>query len=502
MKSLPGDKKCSFLFCLTLILFFPAVSAFCQTDEEPPEPPVLRLVTINQISGNTELTWLSSSSPDVAGYVIYLYKEGEGFAIDTIFNPGVTFYSVLRQSAQYFSESFVVAALDTAGNVSPLSNALTTIHVIAQVDSCNRRVILSWNKYLPKPLNVTAYDVLISVDNGSYASVAHLPADSSGYTINNFINGSQYCIAIEASLESSLSSTSNLSCLITQIENPPEWINADYATVTGAGEVSLEFTIDPSSEIDLFRLDRKTGSSGTFEQLALIRTDMGSVDFDDKTADLSVNNYYRLSAINNCNAPSVSSNLASNIVLKVIGTGNEIVLDWNSYRKWLGSVSGYSLYMDTGEGFSEVAHLGPVDTTYTVSVSEIMYKLKGDKVCFYVTASEQSNPYGISGESTSNSECYSVEEVITVPNLFTPDGDSKNDLFRPVITFNPSEYQLIISDRQGKILFESKDFTESWDGSDHGTPVSDGVYIWVLRVTTAGGRTISRTGTVTLFKNR
>lgn len=502
MRSLQVKLKILFTLLLTLVLIFSGRSAYCQVDEEPPNPPVLRLVTINQVSGNTELTWMPSDSPDVAGYVIYLFKGGEGFAIDTIFNPSATFYSVLRQGTQYFSESFVVAALDFAGNVSPLSNELTTLHTEVQIDSCNRKVILSWNKYISEPVKVTGYDVLISIDGGPFTNNTHLPSDSSAFVITNFLNGAEYCIIIKALLEGNAISSSNLSCLMTRIQNPPEWINADFATVTPTGEISLEFTIDPASEIDLFSLERKSGQSGIFQQIAQIRISTGSITFNDKNADIDIVNFYRLSAINNCNTVAVLSNLASNIVLKTMGTGNEIILTWNRYKEWAGSVSGYRVYMDTGDGFTEEAQLEPGDTVYSVSVPELMFKVKEGSVCFYVNASEQSNPFGINSESSSNRACFKIDEVITVPNIFTPDGDLKNDLFRPVLTFKPDDYHLIISSRQGKVLFESRDYNESWNGTDHGIPVSGGVYIWVLKVKTPDGRNISRTGTLTLFKNR
>ena len=46
------------------------------------------------------------------------------------------------------------------------------------------------------------------------------------------------------------------------MQNPPEWINADYATVKAHDAISLSFTIDPFSEIDTFDLERKSGYSG------------------------------------------------------------------------------------------------------------------------------------------------------------------------------------------------------------------------------------------------
>lgn len=492
----PGIK-----YLLILILWVSAIPAFCQADEIPPEKPVFTTVTVNQVTGNTEMTWSLSPSLDVAGYIVYVFQNGEGFAIDTIMNPVASSYSVSRPGTSYFSESYVVAAIDTAGNISPLSNVLQTIFTESRIDTCNKKILISWNKYISVPATVTGYEILASVNGNAYYLAQHVSKDVTDFTLNDFINGSAYCFIVRAVLENGFTSSSNKSCLSARIQAPPQWINADYATVTPADEIALEFTVDPSSEIDLFSLERKIGP-GNFQEIAQIRTETGSVTFTDETADLKTVNYYRLSAINNCGNPAISSNIASNIVLNVQGSGNEIRLMWNQYHDWIGPVSGYRVFMDTGGGFSELAQIQPGDTVYSVSIPEIMYSLTQGQVCFYITATEGSNPYGITGESSSGRVCFTVDEVITVPNIFTPDGDAKNDLFKPVITFNPSYYQLIISNRQGKVLFESRDFTEAWDGSDNGSPAPQGVYLWILKTTTPSGRSVTRTGTLTLFKNR
>ncbi len=189
---------------------------------------------------------------------------------------------------------------------------------------------------------------LLQLMANAYYLAGHVSADVTSFVLNDFTNGSAYCFIVKAILANGFSSSSNKSCLTVKIQTPPQWINADYATVTSFDEISLKFTVDPSSEIDLFGLERKSGSSGSFQQIAQIRTATGSVTFTDKTADIKSVNYYRLSAINNCDILSTSSNIASNMVLNVQGTGNEIRLIWNQYQDWLGQVSGYRIFMDTG----------------------------------------------------------------------------------------------------------------------------------------------------------
>jgi gliding motility-associated-like protein len=117
-------------------------------------------------------------------------------------------------------------------------------------------------------------------------------------------------------------------------------------------------------------------------------------------------------------------------------------------------------------------------------------------------AVENGNPYGVNGESSSAENCSSTSEIITVPNLFTPDGDLVNDLFKPVLSFIPENYHLVISDRKGKTVFESKSESEEWDGSLNGSPLPQDVYLWFLKATGPSGKSVTRTGTVTIIRVR
>jgi gliding motility-associated-like protein len=286
------------------------------------------------------------------------------------------------------------------------------------------------------------------------------------------------------------------------MQKPPQWINADYATVNENGLIDLSFTVDPESEIDHFDLERREGYSGTFNSIFQISgNDSKKITYTDKTIRKNSVYFYRLTAVNNCNIKSVSSNNASNIDLNTINTGNEVILRWNNYKNWNGSVASYRIFMDTGNSFAQFHVASPSDTIYSVSIPGIMYNLTRGEVCFYVSALETGNPHGISGESDSDTSCISIDETVTVPNIFTPDGNGKNDQFKLVLTFAPASYHLLITDQHRKILFETRDYNESWDGMTEAGPLSQGVYLWFLRLKTPSGKSIIRTGTVTIIKN-
>lgn len=70
-----------------------------------------------------------------------------------------------------------------------------------------------------------------------------------------------------------------------------------------------------------------------------------------------------------------------------------------------------------------------------------------------------------------------------VPNSFTPNGDGVNDVFVPVlIGADVADYQLLIFNRWGEIIFETTQAGEGWSGvsSETGLSIQDGVYTWSI----------------------
>jgi len=70
------------------------------------------------------------------------------------------------------------------------------------------------------------------------------------------------------------------------------------------------------------------------------------------------------------------------------------------------------------------------------------------------------------------------EEYI-IPNVFTPNGDGKNDLFQ-ILYNGDQEYLLSIYNRWGKQVFKSNDKTHHWNGKTNGNQVSAGNYYYIF----------------------
>ena len=77
-----------------------------------------------------------------------------------------------------------------------------------------------------------------------------------------------------------------------------------------------------------------------------------------------------------------------------------------------------------------------------------------------------------------------VESLLEVPNVFTPNGDGKNDIFM-VRALSIQSFHGVILNRWGRQIYEWHDHTDGWDGHIHGKLANPGTYYYVI---TARGR--------------
>jgi len=60
-------------------------------------------------------------------------------------------------------------------------------------------------------------------------------------------------------------------------------------------------------------------------------------------------------------------------------------------------------------------------------------------------------------------------------------------------------FRMLIFDRWGRLMFETKDVNKGWDGSFKGKVVPQGVYTYLIEVT-AAGKKYEKRGTVTVVR--
>lgn len=72
---------------------------------------------------------------------------------------------------------------------------------------------------------------------------------------------------------------------------------------------------------------------------------------------------------------------------------------------------------------------------------------------------------------------------IAVPSAFTPNGDGKNDFLYPLNALKADNLEFKVYNRQGQLVFFTKDWTRKWDGKINAVLQDTGVYAWLLSFT-------------------
>ncbi|MCB0562557.1 MAG: gliding motility-associated C-terminal domain-containing protein, partial [Phaeodactylibacter sp.] len=75
------------------------------------------------------------------------------------------------------------------------------------------------------------------------------------------------------------------------------------------------------------------------------------------------------------------------------------------------------------------------------------------------------------------------EQLLYVPNAFSPNEDGRNDLFLPASAsgVEVEDYEFRVFNRWGTEVFSAKNLPDGWDGTFQGKRQNGGVYIWYVK---------------------
>ncbi|MBV6484581.1 MAG: hypothetical protein KFKLKKLM_01088 [Flavobacteriales bacterium] len=91
------------------------------------------------------------------------------------------------------------------------------------------------------------------------------------------------------------------------------------------------------------------------------------------------------------------------------------------------------------------------------------------------------------------------ENVIFVPNIFSPNGDGANDILF-VRGKGVAELKFFIYDRWGEKVFETTRLDVGWDGTFRGKDMNKAVFVYYLEATFIDGSEVTQKGDITLIK--
>jgi gliding motility-associated-like protein len=473
------------------------------TDMMTPFIPILSSVGFDTSTQQLQVQWNVNAAPDTYGYVIYTY-DVNGFIIelDTIYGQNNTTYwhSVPFEDGPY---TYTVAAFDscfTSNNppsfqTSAKANLHTSIQVEYTVDMCPQRVDLNWSRYMGN--GVLDYEIWSKHDN-----IWTMLANTSDTLMSIYlVKNESYCIYIKANLQNGFSAFSNPLCFTMPQPNPPSYHYFRVASVSDE-DIELSAWVDQSvgiTEVQFERMD----TNGVYELLGGAPVNMNLSSFLDENVNTNWGPWtYRSIYLDSCGNPGAYAN--ENTTIFVQGSADQYnminTLNWTPYTLFDGGVDQYKAYRNTYGTWESIPFEVFPDGTYTLTDDVSNLRNKGE-VCYQIMALENQNQFGFADSSYSNIFCLTYDPLMFVPNAFTPDG--LNPIFLPVVqNVDPEKYTFSIIDRWGKIVFETNDPTQGWDGiiSSSGLPATNDVFQYRIELIINKTDAIVKQGYVTLIR--
>lgn len=93
----------------------------------------------------------------------------------------------------------------------------------------------------------------------------------------------------------------------------------------------------------------------------------------------------------------------------------------------------------------------------------------------------------------------SKPEDLFIPNSFTPNGDTKNDVWY-VYGKHIKNIDIKLINRVGELIFQSNDMLKGWDGNYHNKKEQTGTYQYIIKATYADGSEKNYEGSLNLFR--
>jgi len=87
-----------------------------------------------------------------------------------------------------------------------------------------------------------------------------------------------------------------------------------------------------------------------------------------------------------------------------------------------------------------------------------------------------------------------------IPTGFTPNGDGKNDVFKPIAIGYESINYFRVFNRWGQMVYNSTNIEDGWDGTYAGKPASMDTYYWEISLINRYGKEERSKGDITLIR--
>jgi transcriptional regulator CtsR/regulation of enolase protein 1 (concanavalin A-like superfamily) len=370
----------------------------------------------------------TTSAGKTAPYWVALARTGSTFL--AFYSSNGTSWTQIGSTTISMSTTVQFGLAVTAHNNAALSTAVidnvsvgTTLGApsdLTAVATSSSQINLAWADHSTSETGFTIERKTGS--GGSYAQIATVGANVTSYSNTGLSAGTTYYYRVRANTSSSNSAYSNEVNATTR-SNPPGTPSGLAATTTSSSQINLSWS-DVANETG-FKIERKTGSSGTYSEIATVGANV--VSYSNTGLAANTTYFYRVRSTNaggdsgysnEANATTQNSAPAAPSVLAATAVSTtQINISWTDNAS---NETGFKVERKTGSGgtYSQIATVNPDVTGYNdtglVATTTYYYRVRATNSIGDSSYSNEANattsgpipaaPSNLTATSSSNSQ--------------------------------------------------------------------------------------------------
>lgn len=484
-------------------------------------PQIIDFDSISVNNSQTVLGWTPSQSQDVVGYILYRNELSTWQAFDTVMGINNTFYTDIVFSPCEITKEYAIAAIDSCGNKSEGSFLQPQKPIFIYEPAynvCEKQDTLVWEQYENSSPEIDNYFVWRSTNGGAFENIATLDASPNPnppqginsnqmWFIDEDINpGNTYQYYVQAKFGNRTSS-SCIKEIVSYSYKIPQHLYLANADVFPDNQIQLSIDVDDdvfSCTWEIYRSEEGNPQTDLIKSISFNELQSNPLVYSDADAnpETSPFQYYTI-VKDSCKIKVIESNILKTIHLSGSKVNEQTnLLEWNEFEGWETDVEKYYIYRISSMDDGSV----PFDSVdaFTFSYEDIIDAAlaTNGKFTYWIQAKQLSGgQYDYKAKSNSNRIDLFLESNIFFPTAFKPSSAiSTNSEFKPIFNFfSGSNYNFMIYNRWGQLIFESNEADKGWNGKYQGQVQSSGLYIYRLTYQNVYGQNIERKGSFMLI---
>ncbi|MCW3108263.1 MAG: hypothetical protein JWQ09_2769, partial [Segetibacter sp.] len=206
------------------------------------------------------------------------------------------------------------------------------------------------------------------------------------------------------------------------------------------------------------------GSSGGTSYLWSPSAGLSSAVIADPVAKPSDSTVYKV-VVANASSCTASATVTINVISKPIANaGPDKVI-----------VEGQSVQLD-GSVTSSNTSISWFPGLYIDNIHSLQPSVSPVTNTSYILTATSNDGCGTSSDTTS----IHVYKKVIIPNAFSPNADGLNDTWNIIALAAYDNYELSVFNRYGQIVFNTKNYSQPWNGTFNGKPLPVGTYYYLL----------------------